>query len=463
MQGSIELTFDDGAVHKSVEASGDFSHWEPIALVREEGTRYTATFFGLTPGARYFYHLTVDGRPELNPGAERVTDKAGREGHTVVASVAEPSYLQRDRSLDFSTDDEFVSAAEGDDDADYYVALARIAQSGVAAPQPVAADSDGSDTATLDGRTNRPSSIYDDSDESDHVKTARAQGTLHAETTTAADADGSALEPQDTLALAAQRARPIDPTDPAAPPSHAGDVRLASSKGSEAVTESFALRNDQYQLENTVAAEASPQKTSEDVSEGAPETAKATDDASEAARTAASDEAAAFESQQQAHVAVASEPEPKSATEPLVLAPAPESTSPNSAQSAQVETAASEDDAGEATRGAHDGALLDNVAPGTEPAVVGVLPPSEASAEPAGDVAASAVAAAVAAPAAALSAAPAPVAAATPAAAPPASATAPPARAAPAKASNAAAAAKKKKQKSKNPIKRFFRKLFGRA
>lgn len=130
MEGCIEIIYDDNVVHSTVEVAGDFNHWQPAPLSLDSATRYVGVFKDMTPGARFVYKFRVDNKWTILPTLPVSKDKSGQDNHTVEAvPIAESTLLRkastknsnrssmlvRDRSMDFSTDDEFVSAVEDND------------------------------------------------------------------------------------------------------------------------------------------------------------------------------------------------------------------------------------------------------------------------------------------------------------------------------------------------------------
>lgn len=132
MSGFIDISFDDNTRHTQVEVAGDFNQWSLTPLQNEEGTKYTALISELTPGVKYNYKFKVDGQWALQTSHEVQKDKNGESVHSATAVLYSElndgnHSLPRDKSTDFSTDDEFASAVEGDDN-DYYLALQQIAR-----------------------------------------------------------------------------------------------------------------------------------------------------------------------------------------------------------------------------------------------------------------------------------------------------------------------------------------------
>lgn len=88
MGDSIEIVWDDGSVHNSVQVSGEFTSWVPKDLPLQGGTRYASSFKAAS-GAQFKF--LVDSEWKLLPGLPVSMDNIGNENHYVVASTSPTS------------------------------------------------------------------------------------------------------------------------------------------------------------------------------------------------------------------------------------------------------------------------------------------------------------------------------------------------------------------------------------
>jgi hypothetical protein len=88
---AVAITFNDGALHTSVEVAGEFSNWKKIPMVAAIGTFYTVHVSNLNCDATYMYKFVVDDVWQLaQDGRPSATDLDGNINHLLTVSPLEP-------------------------------------------------------------------------------------------------------------------------------------------------------------------------------------------------------------------------------------------------------------------------------------------------------------------------------------------------------------------------------------
>lgn len=92
MSASATVYFNDGLFHTSVEVAGEFSNWNPIALMAgRNSTNYKVKIHDLKLGKSYMYKFIVDGRWSLAFDSRQVArDCEGNYNHVLCVTPDPP-------------------------------------------------------------------------------------------------------------------------------------------------------------------------------------------------------------------------------------------------------------------------------------------------------------------------------------------------------------------------------------